>query len=601
MPEPRERLARKTRRLTGIALGAILLTMLAFVFAGAEPMPDANAITNSVTNTTAVEAVENPETTQTPPPPQTYKDKILDHGLHMDEYYASALLKRAEAASGIAADQLLAEAGDIGPNMPSVEFRLALSALPDIFTSMGHVFSAVHAYKRSFWWSTSLWGTVLYSFIGAFLLALVAVISIRLMTDLPLIMHDINEKRSRLILPALILPFSALGPILLLLAAMMTVCLYIRKSGRMAFYISAAFVISSPFVQGSFDTIYSSRTPAMRAIVAVNEYVDNRYAITVLAGREDYMSRFALGLALKREGRIDESIAIYKGILDKDGNDRRALINLGNAYFAANRFPEARDVYQRAHDIDKTVVSAYNLSQAARATFDYASGDRFYDEAAALDTAAVSRFNSISSKNPNRSVMDAVYNTNELKAHAHDTRSSVITLYPFGTTAAMVGAGLLVILFTALLFTRDEVAHQCSNCGKVVCEYCASGKQLAGRCLACHKLLAEADDASPKAKVARMLSSMHLKNLMRDRIKALSFAPPGVAQVYAGKVTEGLIYLVLFLFCILGAILCAAPVFTTGLAGFSHIWFTPLFVVAAIFLYLVSLISVNRRLEIGWL
>lgn len=530
----------------------------------------------------------------------SYRESLLDRGLSTDDWYAKSLLIKSSRMKGPEATRLMAEAAEFAPNLPPVHLRLALQAVPDMFVSVSQVFAALDAYKRSFWWSMSLRGTLLYALMGAVVSAIVVLIIVRLATDFSLIKHDIDERHKRLMLPMLILPFSVLGPVMLLLAAFMTVCLYAKK-GRLAFFLVAGFVFAAPVMQGTIDAVCSSRTSQMRAMVGVNEGSDNRYAIEVLGAQPDYMSRFAYGLALRREGRAEESIDVYQKLLAQESGNPKVLVNLGNALFAAGRFPEAREAYDKAHASRKSVLSAYNLSQAARALFDYEAGDKFYAEAVALGPGAVSHYNSIASKNPNRTVMDAVYDTAELESYAFRTSHPVATIYPLGTTAVMAGAGVLVLVFAYMSFTGIELAGRCTNCGVVVCELCAPSKALGGRCAACHKLMTETDDTSPKAKVARMLSSMHMKNALRDRIKALSLAPPGIAQIYAGKLTEGLMYLTSFFFLLIGAVLCAMPVFTMGLTGFTHLWLTPWMLIGAGVVYLLSTLSVNRRVDIGWL
>ena len=529
-----------------------------------------------------------------------YLEQLLDRGLSMDSYESRVLLQKASEAHGADAASLLADAAAISPNLPAVHLRLALVKLPDAFESISELIAAAEAYKHSFWWSMSLRGSAIQAFVAATLLGLAVLIAVRLAADLPLLMHDINEKRPRLILPALMIPCSVLGPALVLLAALMTMCLYARK-GLAVFYLAAALAFALPVLQGQLDAAYSASMPRMAAIVGVNEGSDNSYAIGVLSGYDDYMSRFAYGLALRRVGRVEESVAVYRKLLQETPGDRRSLVNLGNAQFTAGRFNEARDSYQKAYEIEKTAVSAYNLSMASRALFDYASGDKFYGEAAALDSQVVSSFNSIASKNPNRTVMDSVFTKDRLEDYISQNGTNAASLYPMGNKAAMAGAGALAVIFTVLQFSGMGLAGRCTNCGNVLCERCAPSRTYAGKCASCHRLLAEFDDTSPRAKVARMLSSMRIKDKLRDRLKALSFAPPGMAQIYAGKLFEGYLYLVGFLYLVFAAILAADPVFTVGLVGLTHVWLTPFLAAGAVLLYLLSFLSVNRRLEIGWL
>ncbi|MDA8154873.1 MAG: hypothetical protein M0Z52_00245, partial [Actinomycetota bacterium] len=82
-------------------------------------------------------------------------------------------------------------------------------------------------------------------------------------------------------------------------------------------------------------------------------------------------------------------------------------------------------------------------------------------------------------------------------------------------------------------------------------------------------------------------------------IRALSFAPPGIAYIYAGNVLQGMLMLWVFLFAV--GLLVLNPLFTTGLSLMDHGWLDYAAWGTAAILYLVSFAGIRRRQGKGWL
>jgi tetratricopeptide (TPR) repeat protein len=65
---------------------------------------------------------------------------------------------------------------------------------------------------------------------------------------------------------------------------------------------------------------------------------------------------------------LPRSATAYEAILEDSPNDREALVNLGNVYWALHRLPQAESLYQRAVAVDSLYVAGYNTLMLAQIT-----------------------------------------------------------------------------------------------------------------------------------------------------------------------------------------------------------------------------------------
>jgi tetratricopeptide (TPR) repeat protein len=522
------------------------------------------------------------------------KNATLNRGLSSDEPYSYSLMNKAQTAENRL--DLTNEAVKLSPDVPALYSKLAWTTLPNVVESLNLYIKCIDAYKKNFWWQMSLAGFLFVAILSSLILALAIIALITFFKDLPLIVHDINETKARIIIPLLLIPLSFTGPLFFITVALMMAGIYMRKASKLVIYIALILTIASPFLLRLSDMFYSASTPKLRAIAYVNEGRDNMYGIEILKGREDFESRFSYALALKREGRLNDAIAIYKDMLEKNP-EARVQTNLGNAYVAASNYAAAKSTYKKALDMEQHPTVLYNLSQVYRALLDSETGDKYYDDAAKLDEAMVSEFTAIAGTHPNRFVIDRTLTNSELWEIATGGAKKVTNISHLPSkTAAAVGV-VLLILFVIIDKMTISRAFKCSDCGKVICHYCTENKKWGARCRDCHTQFKE--DTSPQARVRRMLKGNEQRDKVRNIVRILSFAPPGIAHVYSGKALTGLLLLWPTLFCILALVI--NPLFSTGLSVFSHGFLTLPLVVLLSCLYVLKTLGVNSRLESGWL
>jgi tetratricopeptide (TPR) repeat protein len=524
-------------------------------------------------------------------------DKALDNGLRNIEPLSYTLSRKANTSDSGERLRLLMEASRLSPDLPALYFELSKSAFPNIFESIKYFAAWIKAYKRNYWWSLSLAGLLYVSLFISLFLSLAVIVLLRLPKDLPLIAHDMKEnKRKLLALPILVL-VSLAGPLLFIAATLSMTGLYFRRTDKGVVHLALILLILSPFFLRLSDTFLSASSPELRAIVSVNEGKDNRFALQALKDSNYFEARFSRALALKREGQYDKAERIYKTLLNENP-DPKVYTNLGNIYAVTGQPDLAKDHYKKAVAINPTAAALYNLSQAYRDTLEFTTGDKYFREAVELDRDMVSGFTAIASRNPNRFVIDETLSISELRMITGKDRKTVASPFTLNPVVVSLIALVLIVLFSAVDKRTPQKAFRCSRCGKIICSKCTKDIHKDQTCPDCFESSVKIVDVDPKQRVASLLSAHERSSRKKRLIKIFSFAPPGVAQVFLDRVLIGLLFLWPFLLS--ATVIVIDPFFKIGLTGFSHGWLKPPLIILMVFLYIASTISINRRIQRGW-
>ncbi len=523
----------------------------------------------------------------------------LDRGLKNNEPYSYVLIKKAHADPS-KAKNLLAEAVKHSPDLPPAYFEMAkISFSPSangMFEGLDYTIKGFKAYKKNFWWLMSISGLFTASLMLSFVIALTLVLAVRLFIDTPLLSHDIKENRKKILIAALLAPLSFLGPLFFMTGSLLLLGLYFRGMNKTVVYASVLLLLLSPLCLGLINMFLSAPSSELRAIVAVNESRDNKYASSVLRNKDDYRALFSYGLALKREGRYEEAIASYKKLL-ASYPDPRAYVNLGNSYVSVNDMAAAKELYKKSIELKPLASAYYNLSQVSRETLDFAKGEEYFTEAIKLSSESVSRFASAASRNPNRFVIDETLPMSAMWEYAETgaPSRSEIKISPLNSASSVVISIALLALFYIMDSTFKHRAYRCQRCGVILCGKCGKGKLWGQMCPLCYKSLIKLDELDSRVRIAKLLEVQELRKKKRNTIRIISFAPPGIAHIYCGRILSGTLFLWLFLFLLL--LILLKPLFSTGLSLFSHSWITIPAVILMAFLYLISNMDARRRLK----
>jgi len=531
-----------------------------------------------------------------------YEDQ-LNKGIRNSEPYSYLLIQQAKANSA-QAKNILREAIRYSPDLPAGYFELSkanFSFKPEaVFEAFDYMIQGITAYQRNFWWSFMMIASLFASIFLSFTVSILILIMIRLPKDIPLFSHDMKEIKSKVLL-LLALVFAVFGPLYLLGGLLIIISFYMKKWDRIVLYLYFLFLLITPWLLNTVSLFFNAPASGeLKAIVQVNESKGNKYALSLLKGKNDPVELFSYALALKREGRFSEAIDIYNKLVAAKP-DPRAYNNLADCYVAIRNLEKAEELYKKSNEMKPLPSTLYNLSQIYRETLDFDKGEEYFLSAQRLDHDAVSRFRSIAGRNPNRFVIDEGLSVATLLDYAKKktSRTSTLGLSPVPPVIMTVIALLMAVLFYILDQHFKTWAYRCNRCGKILCSKCEKHILWGRMCLQCYRSLVKLDELDAKERIAKLLTVYEYQKKKRDIIKVLSFVIPGSGQIYAGNILSGLLYLWLFLFFL--SIPITNSIFVIGLSTFSHFWLNISSIFLMVVVYVVSNIITRRRLAKGWL
>lgn len=531
-------------------------------------------------------------------------EEQLDRGIENSEPYSYLLIKEA-MANKVNAKSILQEAARYSPDLPAVYFEMAKNSFKfspkGIFEAVDYTLQGIAAYKRNFWWSSMLIASLFMSATLSFLVSILVIILIRMPGDIPLFSHDIKEERSNLLL-LLVLVLAVLGPLYLLGALLIFVSVYQKRFlDKFIIYIYVLFLLISPWIFNTASVIFSApASPALRAVVQVNESQGNRYALFVLKNSDNPLELFSYALALKREGRYREAMDVYKRLIAIKP-DPRVYNNLANCYVAIDDLERAKDFYKKSIEIRQLPSALYNLSQVYREKLDYERGDEYFLSAQRLDNEAISRYRAISGRSPNRFVVDEVLPFSVLWKYAKEKAKGTVTMgLSVLPPAFMPVLGLfMAILFFILNKRLKSRAYRCSKCGNILCNHCEKHVFWGRMCSQCYRSLVKLDELDARERITKLLAVYEHRRRRRNFLKVNSFFIPGSCQIYAGNIISGLLFLWPFLFFLIIPVM--NTFFVMDMSNFSHFWLNLVSLYFMVVVYFISNVVTRRRLAKGWL
>jgi tetratricopeptide (TPR) repeat protein len=541
-----------------------------------------------------------------------YYESQLNKGIRNSDTYAYLLIARASADKENALP-LLQEALTSAPDLPAVYFALAKATFSfsaaGILDSVDYIVRGIDTYGRNFWWSFTIAGSLFFSLVFSFVLAVCLILVVRLFPDVPLLSHDMGETAWKSLLPLAAVVLSAASPLLFLGSLAVLIGFYMKRYSRIVVYMFLLFLLFFPLLsKTALRYLNGASSGNLKAIVSVNEAENNGYALTTLQNGNDFASMFSYALALKREGHFEEAIDVYKRLLQK-GEDQRVYVNLGNCYVGRYHFDETKTAdledavkYYSASLRIKPLASAYyNLSQVSREMLDFTKGEEYFRSALALDRAAVTGYRAVSGRTPNRFVVDETLKPSEFWDYALQLpeRISSLGVAVVPPPVVSLGALLLGMVFYVMNSKVRARAYRCRKCNKILCEKCEKRVVWGQMCPECYASLIKLEDMDVRERVARLLSIYDQQRRHRTFLKVLSFFLPGLPQAYAGRILVGFFFLWPFLFLLLlpGIIVLVVP--DSHLVSHGFIRWASLCLAGI--LYVVFHVITRKRIAKGWL
>ncbi len=533
-----------------------------------------------------------------------FYEEQLNRGIRNSEAYSYFLIEKSKA-NPAQKDKILKEALRNSPELPAAYFELSKASFSystaSIYKAYYYMLEGIEAYKRNFWWSFTMVGSLFLGIIISFVASVIIIIIIRLAGDLPLLTHDIIEQKNRILLLVVLGISAFLGPLFFMGSILVILGLYLRRSDRVVVYLYLLFLFISPWVLKASATILSAPSShVLKAVVEVNESRDNEYALSVLRNSGDEVALNSYALALKREGSYDEAITIYNKLI-KNNPDPAFYNNLANCYVAKNDLEMAIQLYQKSIQIRPLVSAYYNISQVLRRMLELVKGEEYFLNAQRIDPDSISRFQAVFSQNPNRLVVDEVLSNSALWKYSLEKPTKISRFGLLIGPSALLS--VLAILMGALFYILQKRirprAYRCKKCGTILCNKCVRRVLWGNMCLRCYRSLLKLHELDASERVERIQTAYGYQMKRRSMFQVLSFLLPGSAHIYAGYVLKGFLILWPFLFFLL--VFVISSIFVIGMPSFPHFWLNWITIFLTILVYLLSNVIMQRRLSKGWL
>ncbi len=528
------------------------------------------------------------------------KEEALNRGLRFPEPAILYILSGHSAGGGevMVSPQLLR----LDPASPALHFKKAEESFGQgikntLFNGIPDLINAFKVATHDMYWFINLVLFFSVIIIFSFIFALSVSAFIKIPHYIPILIHEIIERKLSFIYILIIIASALIGlPYFALSILLIGAIHYPARSQKICLFCCIIFLFLLPFIIRAEERLLRLLSdPDIRAIYEVNEQKDNSLILLLDKNttggevRQSHEYLFSRALALKKEGRLDEAIEIFKGIAGEVTVLKyKVFNNLGNCLFLKGDLNGAEQYYQKAMELKKNPQTLYNLSQLYKERLDFEKGKYYYEEAMKLDAELISGFTKISSKAPNRFLMDLNLTPREL------FKVSFIKSLQ-GTSNIKIYELLIPLILLIFLFIKPPViAYRCSRCGKIICNICQR-RELWGRmCPECYEALVTPDKVDSKTRLQRLLF-VQKKKSHRQRLFWVLSILPGVNQTLGGWLFQGLLILSL-----LGmSIMCVVSANYFTIAGFRQFYVVWMGILAAVFAIILHLISI-RRLSRIW-
>ena len=275
----------------------------------------------------------------------------------------------------------------------------------------------------------------------------------------------------------------------------------------------------------------------------------------------------ALGLAEKRMGKFPQAEQNILQWAKLQPHASEPYNNLGNIYLVTNQTTQAVAAYKKALAARTSKAeSHYNLGQAYLLNFQLSEAEDEFRRARELKPQLISYYTSISSRNPNRMVIDQTieplrlwervfFNNPERerisKGFWEFLWNGVPLQYGEVTVAVILGLLLLVQIFTR----NSPPIRICERCGHLICSRCTRSMVMGKHCSQCVTALSGSRSADPQVVKQKKAEISRYQSRRKSLPRWCSLILPGVGHLLVGRAKEGTIYLFLLILFITKIIL----------------------------------------------
>ena len=266
----------------------------------------------------------------------------------------------------------------------------------------------------------------------------------------------------------------------------------------------------------------------------------------------------AAGLVEKRMGKFPEAERHFAEMARLDPNCGPALNNLGNTYLVTNRLDQAMEAYRKAAQLEPNRGEAYyNLGQAYLLKLRMKEAEAEFEKAKTLQPQLISYHTSISSRHPNRLVIDRNFDLRQvwrrILASTPEDEALARSLWGilWGGVPLKYGeiafAAVFLLLWTVhLVSSRLSFVRNCDRCGKIICSRCTRSRVIGSQCVQCLNAFSANASADPAGVKKKRKEVARHQSWLVSFPQRISLFLPGAGHLIRGNSREGLFFLFIF-------------------------------------------------------
>jgi len=266
-----------------------------------------------------------------------------------------------------------------------------------------------------------------------------------------------------------------------------------------------------------------------------------------------------VGLVEKRMGKFEEAEQHLREWTQLQPHSPEAFNNLGNVYLVTNRIGQAVEAYKKAIQLGPfRAESHYNLGQAYLLTLHLSEAESQFRQARELQPQLISFYTNVSSRSPNRLVIDQTIEPPQLwKRVLGDTpeREKIAQGFwellwhkvplKFGEIMAAVLLGLFGLMQIA---TRNKpLIRRCERCGRLICSGCIRSRVVGNQCSQCLNAFTARPSADPQGVKQKRAEVAKHQARRRSIPQWLSLILPGCGHLLRDRSKEGMVFLFIFI------------------------------------------------------
>ncbi|MEW6367985.1 MAG: tetratricopeptide repeat protein [Acidobacteriota bacterium] len=367
------------------------------------------------------------------------------------------------------------------------------------------------------------------------------------------------------------------APLLLWLGVWWVACywvtvlwVYLSWQERAISAVMLIFAVVLPLAIPVYQVFYAAyRNPAIQALVASRAKSQPMQLIERL---DQYSSEhpndvdiaFVLGNMYYQVGRLDEGLAVFNKVIERDRGYQMAYVNAGNIFYQLRDYENAIKNYLRALDVDpKSALINYNIKVAYSERFDFGKAEQYLRRAKEIDSAATERYLA----GTEAKVVTEEFTSRKIWTRMLSGRVSPGTerdppLWPLLFSRPEVRRSLASIYYPMLALmlvggvvygvrrTKDSIALSCVKCGRAFCRKCQRGVGRDRYCSQCAHIFLVKDGISEDARIRKFNEIQKFDAKLARVYWAMALVLPGSERILGERPVRGFLGMTAWLFLI---------------------------------------------------